>query len=259
MCGRFAQIFQDQDLDRIGHAISWAPGGPSPIDESLLELLSDQHARSYNIAPTQYASILHNPASGGRETPGYHIATTQAHFGLLPSWTKDRSRSSSMINARCETITAKPAFRNVFRSRRCILPINGFYEWQKIPSSKIKQPWFFSRADGEPLLLAGVCDTWLDPEHGHSEVDSFSIITTKANDFIEPIHHRMPVVIEPESVHHWFDPQYPARELMELLAPANDGVLCGHRITSRVNSPTNDDPSLVEPDTDAMPGTLWEN
>tara|TARA_R110002072_G_scaffold42064_4_gene117473 strand:+ start:31776 stop:32555 length:780 start_codon:yes stop_codon:yes gene_type:complete len=259
MCGRFAQIFQDQDLDRIGHAISWAPGGPSPIDEALLELLSDQHTRSYNIAPTQYASILHIGAHSGNGRPGKNISTTQAHFGLIPSWAKDRSRSSSMINARSETISAKPAYRDVYRSRRCIVPINGFYEWQKIPSARSKQPWYLSRADAAPLLLAGVCDTWLDPEHGHSEVDSFSLITTKANAFIEPIHHRMPVVIEPESVSQWFDPECPPRELRELLAPANDGVLCGHRISSRVNSPSNDDPTLIERDADAMPGSLWEN
>ena len=248
MCGRFAQIFVEQDLEHIERILNQATG----VDQGLIEMWSDTYPATkaaYNIAPTQYASIIHTPSTN-------RIALTQAHFGLIPSWAKDRSRSSSMINARCETISAKPAYRDIYRSRRCLLPINGFYEWQKL-ASKIKQPWYIFRADEEPMLLAGVCDTWLDPEHGHCEVDSFSLITADANEFMGDIHHRMPVVIEPESVRSWFDPSAESREVRSLLKPANEGVLAAHRVSKRVNTTQHNDSTLLEPDSDAPPSTLW--
>ena len=248
MCGRFAQVFVEQDLEHIERILLQATG----VDQGLIEMWSETYPVSkpaYNIAPTQYASIIHTPSTN-------RTSLTQAHFGLIPSWAKDRSRSSSMINARSETIKAKPAYREVFRSRRCLLPINGFYEWQKL-TSKIKQPWYIYRADGEPMLLAGVCDTWLDPDHGHCEVDSFSLITTTANEFMSDLHHRMPVVVEPEAVNSWFDPAAEVRELEAQMTPAMEGVLMAHRISKRVNSPDNNDPALMELDSDASPSTLW--
>ncbi|MBL4698230.1 MAG: SOS response-associated peptidase [Phycisphaerales bacterium] len=245
MCGRFAQVFQIDDLEHIERVVNQARS----IDQNMLDLLTDNYRPSYNIAPTQYATILHQPSQG-------RIGATQAHFGLISSWAKDRSRSSSMINARAETITAKPAYRDIYRSRRCLLPITGFYEWQKL-TSKIKQPWYIHRADESPMFLAGVCDTWLDPEHGHCEVDSFSLITTQANDFMSDIHHRMPVVVEPESISTWFDTISEPRELARLLVPASDGILSGHCVSSRVNSPANNDSSLIEPDTQSPPASLW--
>lgn len=254
MCGRFAQVFQTEDLEHIERIINRA----CAIDEGLLELLSANYNTStpgskpaYNTAPTQYATVLHSASART-------IGVTQAHFGLIPSWAKDRSRSSSMINARSETITAKPAYRDVYRSRRCLLPINGFYEWQKLPGTKSKQPWYIHRADNAPMFLAGVCDTWLDPEHGHCEVDSFSLITTNANEFMGTIHHRMPVILEPESIATWFASTSEPRELESLFAPAASGILVAHRVSTKVNSPTNNDPSLIEPDTNIAPTSLWE-
>lgn len=234
--------------------ISDALTTPGVADDHLLDLLSNNYATgkpSYNIAPTQYAMVIHSAF-------GLRKSVTQGHFGLTPSWAKDRSRSSSMINARSETITAKPAYRDVFRSRRCLLPISGFYEWQRIPGTKSKQPWYIYRADSTPMLLAGVCDTWLDPEHGHCEVDSFSLITTSANEFISNIHHRMPIVIEPESINTWYDPTAEPRELQALLAPAHSGILAAHRISTKVNTPANNDSSLVKPDTNAVASSLWD-
>jgi putative SOS response-associated peptidase YedK len=252
MCGRFAQVFQIEDLEHIERIINQSIG----LDQSMIELFAANYSPttkpSYNIAPTQYATVLH-PTSASPRSP---IGATQAHFGLIPSWSKDRSRSSSMINARCETIASKPAYRDVYRSRRCILPINGFYEWQKL-TAKDKQPWYIYRADDEPMFLAGVYDTWLDPEHGHSEVDSFSLITTHANEFIADKHHRMPIVLEPESIALWFDRAAEPRELESLLIPANEGILSAHRVSKRVNSPTNNDADLINETGPAGQGTLF--
>lgn len=245
MCGRFAQVFQIEDLEHIERIINSALG----VDQRMIEMFAANYSPSYNIAPTQYATIIHSPAKD-------RLAVSRSHFGLIPSWAKDKARSASMINARSETIADKPAFRDLYRSRRCLLPINGFYEWQKL-TSKSKQPWYIHRADDEPIFLAGVCDTWLDPEHGHSEVDSFSLITTQANEFMADKHHRMPVILEPQAISRWFDRTSEPRELGELLCPSPDGILAAHRVSNRVNSPTNNDPTLIEPDSDTQPSTLW--
>jgi len=247
MCGRFAQKFQREDLEHLERIINQALG----IDRSLIELWATNFSPTHNAAPTQYSSIIHQ-ANAPR------IGITQAHFGLIPSWSNDRSRAGSMINARSETISAKHAFRELYRSRRCIVPISGFYEWQQIIGIKTKQPWYIHRGDDEPMLLAGLWDTWLDPEHGHSEVDSFTIITTSANAFMADKHNRMPVILEPEAVAGWFDRTAEPRTLAALLEPAPEGILAAHRVSTRVNSPSNNDPSLIEPvETDPGSGTLW--
>lgn len=249
MCGRFAQVFQLEELEQIERVLNQATG----IDQSLIELWSNDYSPakpSYNIAPTQYATIIHAPSLS-------RIGLTQAHFGLIPPWAKDRSRSGSMINARSETIASKPAYRDPFRSGRCLLPINGFFEWQKTLNKNNKQPWYIHRGDGAPMFLAGIMSTWLDPEHGHCEVDSFSVITTEPNAAISEIHNRMPVVVEPESISTWFDPSAESRELKELLAPASEGVLAAHRVHQLVNSPSNNTPLIIKPDANAQAFSLW--
>lgn len=246
MCGRFTQILDPHTLDRL---LAILPRATYSDDADI-----DQFAAipgSYNIAPTRHATIIH----ADHDTRS--ITACSAHFGLIPSWAKDRSISAKMINARSETIADKPAFRALIRSRRAVLPIDGFYEWQAIPGAKAKQPWYIHRADESPLLLACVWDTWLDPQHDATPVDSFAIITTAANTQIEPIHHRMPVVIEPESLKRWFDPEAHYRALEPIMQPAPEGVLAMHRVSTRVNSPANNDPALTEPDSTAPPTTLW--
>jgi putative SOS response-associated peptidase YedK len=251
MCGRFAQVFQTQDLEQIERIMTQALG----VDDSLIELWAANHQPTHNACPTQYATVLHQPSSG-------RIGATQAHFGLIPSWSKNRDRAGSMINARSETLSAKPAFRDLYRSRRCLIPISGFYEWQKVPGTptkqSAKQPWYIRRADEHPMLIAGLWDTWLDPAHGHCEVDSFTIITTNANEFIADKHHRMPVILEPESISTWFDRTAEPRTLTTLLSPSPEGILSAHRVSTRVNSPKNNDLTLIEP-TETDPGfdTLW--
>ncbi len=251
MCGRFTQIFDAHSLDRLRGFLL----GAAHFDDELI----DQLARvpgSYNIAPTQHAAIVH----GVQNTRS--LAPCHAHFGLIPSWAKDRSISAKMINARSETLWEKPAFRGLINSRRAILPINGFYEWQAIPAEpgqrhKAKQPWYIHRADESPMLLACVCDTWLDLEHGSTPIDSFAIITTDANAQLRDKHHRMPVILEPESLPAWFDRETEPRAVRGLLAPSPEGILGMHRISSRVNSPANNDAALTAPDSNAGPATLW--
>lgn len=255
MCGRFTQIFDAHSLQRLRAFLL----GAAHFDDELIDQLAAIPG-SYNIAPTQHAAIIH----GGHDTRS--LGACNAHFGLIPSWAWERSISAKMINARAETIREKPAFRGLIGSRRAILPVSGFYEWQPLPpqlgqKKPPKQPWYIRRADEDPMLLACVWDTWLDPHAaggwGGSPVDSFAIITTAANAQLEDKHHRMPVILGPESLPAWLDREAPARSVDALLRPAAEGVLAMHRVSSRVNAPSNDDPSLIEPDSSAGPATLW--
>lgn len=240
MCGRFVQVFDAHALERLRDLLI----GAAYFDDELINALATHHPRSYNIAPTQHASIVHPDHDRQR------LSSDPAHFGLIPSWAKERSISAKMINARSETLWEKPAFRGLINSRRAILPINGFYEWQAIPAQpgqkRTKHPWYIHRADESPMLLACVWDTWLDPEHDASPVDSFSIITTNANKQLEDKHHRMPVILEPESIDAWFDRETQPRAVSALLRPSPDGVLSMRRISTRVNRPANNDSELLQ-------------
>lgn len=251
MCGRFTQVFDAHSLDRLREILL----GAAHFDDDLIDRLA-RVPGSYNIAPTQHAAILH----AGHDTRS--LALCNAHFGLIPSWATGRSIGAKMINARSETIREKPAFRVLIASRRAILPITGFYEWQPLPalpgqSRKAKQPWYIRRADENPMLLACVWDTWADPRTGGTGVDSFAVITTDANAQLDGIHHRMPVMLEPESLGAWLGRDTPARDVDALLGPAAEGVLGMHRVSRRVNSPGNNDAGLIEPDPDAGPATLF--
>jgi putative SOS response-associated peptidase YedK len=179
---------------------------------------------SYNVSPTQRAVIVRG-AGGGREA-------MLASWGLRPAWMRSRKPP---INARAETIATSPMFREALRSRRCVVPVSGFYEWQNVEGAKAKQPWYIHRADREPLLFAGLF------ENG-PQGDTFTIITTDANATVRPVHDRMPVVLEPESVAAWLDG--PDRGL---LRPAADGVLSSHKVGAGVGSPRNNDAGLIAP------------
>src|SRR5690606_1994253 len=135
----------------------------------------------YNIAPTQLVPVIRSDSSGQREL-------VDLHWGLIPSWAKDRSIASRMINARSETVDEKPAFRRAFKRRRCVVPADGFYEWKKL--SKRKQPYFVHRVDGAPMLLAGLWEKWTDGETGE-HVESCTILTTEPNEMLAELHNRM--------------------------------------------------------------------
>ena len=241
----------------------------------------------YNVAPTKpvYAVLTrgsHAPGgSGARDgqegKDGQQGKDRQdarevarelrvVRWGLVPSWAKDVSIGSRLINARVETVDTKPAFRRAFTRRRCLLPADGFYEWQPVEKDgrTRKQPYFIRRADGGLLAFAGLYEIWRDqsvPEdHPGAWLWTAVIITTRAEDEVGRIHDRMPMVIEPERWDDWLDPgdNDPAR-VRALLAPAAAGGLATYPVAMDVNAVRNNGPRLIEPEPGGEPavGTLF--
>jgi len=199
-------------------------------------------APRYNVAPTQPVGLVRmDPKTEEREW-----ALTL--WGLIPSWSKDPSMGARMINARSETVTEKPAFRAAFKRRRCLVPISGFYEWQKV--GKGKQPYYITARDEEPLAIAGLWEYW---EGGDgSAIESCTLLTTSANDKLSTLHDRMPVFIAPEDFAQWLGsgrdstPQE-LDQLQHLLRPYPDEALVTYPVSTFVNSVGNEGPGCVEP------------
>jgi putative SOS response-associated peptidase YedK len=170
-------------------------------------------------------------------------------WGLVPSWAKDRSGAARLINARAETLAAKPAFRNAFERRRCLLPAAGFYEWERRPGQP-RRAWFIHRGDGAPMVMAGVWEVWRDPD-GPADgelVRTCTIVTTRANAVVAPIHDRMPVLLERDQWATWLDrDNRDTTALQSLLVPAGESVVHMTRVGERVNSVRNNGPDLVAP------------
>ncbi|MHC5024335.1 MAG: SOS response-associated peptidase [Planctomycetota bacterium] len=200
----------------------------------------------YNIAPTQIVPIVRAGEAGGREM-------VVVRWGLIPSWAKDPAIGNRMINARSESAATKPAFRSAFRHRRCLVPADGFYEWRKLDSGK--QPYLIRRADGEPMALAGLWESWTNKTDADETIESCTVLTTDANETLSDLHDRMPVILEPESFDAWLDPeQQDAAALTAMLEPAAAGILAFHPVSRRVNSPKNDDAKLLEPAPEPVDG-----
>ncbi len=182
-------------------------------------------------------------------------------WGLVPYWAKDPAIGSRMINARAETVAEKPAFRRAFAKRRCLLPADGFYEWQQIADGggKRKQPYYIYRADGGVLAFAGLYELWRDrsvPEdHDGGWLWTATIITTQAQDEVGRIHDRMPMVIDPSRWQDWLDPGHTdVADLGRLLVPAMSGGLTSHPVSTAVNNVRNNGPQLTDVLTDAPAG-----
>jgi putative SOS response-associated peptidase YedK len=220
-------------------------------------------APDYNVAPTKpvYAVLTRGPRAGGPGggEPGRGDGRAArelrvVRWGLVPSWAKDPSLGSRLINARAETVDSKPAFRRAFAHRRCLLPADGFYEWQQVSEGgrARKQPYFIRRADGGMLAFAGLYELWRDrsvpDDHPRAWLWTAAIITTRAEDEIGRIHDRMPMIIEPGRWEEWLDPAEtdPARVRM-LLAPAMAGGLTTYPVSTDVNAVRNNGPRLIEP------------
>ncbi|MCU0396235.1 MAG: SOS response-associated peptidase [Chitinophagaceae bacterium] len=192
----------------------------------------------YNAAPTQVMPVITN------EFPGI---IQFFRWGLVPKWASDISIGQKMINTRTESIIEKPAFRNIFKYKRCLVLADGYYEWMPLPAvpgSKTraaKQPYRFHLPHNEVMLLAGLWDTW------QGTLNTFSIITCPANRDVEHIHNRMPVVLSHPEAKLWLSNEVPADQLLPLLKPAPEGVLQFYPISTNVNKPIVDDPSIVEP------------
>jgi putative SOS response-associated peptidase YedK len=159
---------------------------------------------------------------------------------LIPFWAKQIPKSMPLINARAEGITEKPAFRQVFQSKRCLVPADGFYEW--IRQGK-KIPYRFTMADESPFAMAGLWDVWKD--HKNNIIGSFTIITTTANELMAPIHDRMPVILDKEGSQKWLQNTEPA-ELQYLLKPFPSDKMKAYRVSAKVNSVKNEGPDLLE-------------
>jgi putative SOS response-associated peptidase YedK len=192
----------------------------------------------YNIAPTQQVPAVRLSPEGDREW-------ALLRWGLIPHWAKEAKIGSNLINASGESLAEKPSFREAFRKRRCLIPADGFYEWQAIAGQKTKQPLFIHRRDGKPFAFAGMWDRWR-AEDG-TDVATFTIVTTEANDLLKPIHERMPVILRDEHFAEWLDaPKHPPAEVQHLLQPLPSGELQLSPVSTRVNNARIDDPACLD-------------
>jgi putative SOS response-associated peptidase YedK len=224
MCGRFTHLYKWRQLHR------------------LLALLTpeDQIPIRYNVAPSQTAPVVvHDPALGGH-------ALRMMRWGLVPSWAKDEGIGGSLVNARAEGIEGKPSFRAAFKRRRCLVPISGFYEWQKVEGSRAKRPHYIAPADGEPWLVAGLWEVWNAPDG--SALESFTIVTTEPNALMAGLHNRMPVILSADDARRWTHPDsVDAAVLAGLLRPCPDAGMVATPVSTVVNSPRHDSADCIRP------------
>jgi putative SOS response-associated peptidase YedK len=229
MCGRFVSVTPMADV----------------AAEFAAEPTADEHDPDYNVTPRRRIYVVRDHPD---DTGAVVRELARLRWGLIPSWSKDPVIGDRLINARAETVAEKPSFRSAFKKRRCIIPADGFYEWQALPGRKAKQPMYLHRADGRQLAFAGLYEHWRDPaEPAAPDIETCTIITTAANALVAPIHDRMPVILEPGAWDAWLDPTIDDRELLDaLLVPAADEVLDAYPVGRDVNSPRNNGPVLIE-------------
>lgn len=191
----------------------------------------------YNIAPSQPVAAVRAAASGQREL-------VMLRWGLIPSWADDPALGNRLINARAEGVHQKPAFRQAFRRRRCLVPADGFYEWQRVGGQK--QPYHIGLRDGSLFAFAGLWELW---QRGEAAVDSCTLITTEANDALRPIHDRMPVILASADYDRWLDPDnQQADDLLPLLRPYASEPMVAKPVSRWVNVPTHEGPRCLELD-----------
>jgi putative SOS response-associated peptidase YedK len=192
-------------------------------------------APRYNIAPSQPVAIITNEAPD---------ELTIVKWGLVPSWSKDPKIGYKMINARSDTAHEKPSFRAAFKRRRCLIPVSGFYEWTTVDGAK--QPHYIYVKDTDVFSFAGLWEVWHSPDG--DEVWTCSILTTDANDTIQKLHHRMPVILDGDNRDFWLDNDSEVDELRMLMKPYDENKIDYYPVSKAVNSPHNDNPTLVERD-----------
>jgi putative SOS response-associated peptidase YedK len=190
---------------------------------------------NYNVAPTQEVPAVVAGNDGGRRLE-------MLRWGLISSWAEDPGIGSQMINARSETVAEKPSFRRAFKERRCLIPADGFYEWQKTNGSK--QPYHVWMEGERPFAFAGLWESW--NRSGGEEIRSYTILTTGANEFMNEIHHRMPVILPPDDYELWLDPDVHERDLLLPLLAPYAGEMEAYPVGRKVNSPSNNEPGCVE-------------
>lgn len=223
MCGRFTlKTPLRQVAEAFDAALSPAAAG-------------DGWAARYNIAPTQQVLVV-------RESTGHGTRElVPLHWGLIPRWADDPAIGGRMINARSETLAEKPAFREAFRKRRCLVVADGFYEWRQ--GAKPKQPYYIHLKQEGPFAFAGLWEHW---QHGELAIDSCTIVTTEANELLRPLHDRMPVILPPEDYARWLDEeQQEADALAPLLRPYAAEAMALRPVSTVVNSPRHDGPECL--------------
>ncbi|MFJ1269966.1 SOS response-associated peptidase [Legionella lytica] len=219
MCGRFAYVASYEKLRYQFHLSN-----------------SVEITPRFNIAPG--ADVVCLVKTSVDELQGVLL-----HWGLIPSWTRDRKKIGSLINARAETLFEKPAFRNAMKSKRALMPMSGFYEWHE--ENGIKQPYFFHKKNEDLLAVAALWDTWQSEEE---VIHSCCLITTEANSIMEPVHHRMPVILDEEAQSIWLDnSQYSKESLLALLRPYPHDDLEGYRVSTLMNKADFNHPLAIEP------------
>jgi putative SOS response-associated peptidase YedK len=190
----------------------------------------------FNIAPSQQVPIVRQGKDAREMALG--------RWGLIPYWAKDAKIGYSLINARADTVAEKPAFRSAFKRRRCLIPADGFYEWQAT-GTKVKQPYFIRMKDQEPFAFAGLWEEWTAPEG--EAVQSCSIITTDPNELMKPIHNRMPAILSANNYTTWLDPEELPDTLKGLLHPYDPVQMEAYPVSTFVNRPINQGPKCIEP------------
>ena len=221
MCGRFTLTADPNDLRE---AFPWL-NIPQPLQPR------------YNIAPSQPVAVV---ANDGKHTLDYFV------WGLVPSWAKDPSIGSRMINARAETLVEKPSYRNAFRRRRCLILADGFYEWKAPQAKGSKTPMYIQLKGGKPFALAGLWEDWNSPEG--SRILSCTIITTQPNDFMKNIHDRMPVILPESAYQTWLNPMEMNPALLQpLLQPYPAQAMSAYQVSTLVNSPANELADCIQP------------
>ena len=213
---------------------------PGEVLAEFFELVDVPDVRPrYNIAPTQPAPVVR--IDGEVDARRLDLF----HWGLIPSWAKDPSMGSRMINARAETAASKPAFRSAMRYRRCLVLANGFYEWKKIEGQKHKQPYYIQMQDRRPFAFAGLWEHWEGADG--SEIDSCTIITTAPNELMKSLHNRMPAILRPTDYAKWIDLELQRPAVLEsLLIPYPTDDLACYPVSTAVNNPSNDTPGCIQ-------------
>lgn len=196
-------------------------------------------APSYNVAPQSVQPIVRRNSETGQKE------LTIMRWGLIPFFAKDGKIAYSTINARAETVTTSPMFREPMKRRRCLVPATGFYEWQAL-DKKSKQPWAIELANEDIFAFAGLWDRWKDKESGQP-IETYTIITTDPNELMEPIHNRMPVILSPKDYTRWLDPGEPNRLPIDLLRPYPAEKMKAWKVSAEVGNVRNNFPELRLP------------
>ncbi|MBU0676125.1 MAG: SOS response-associated peptidase [Proteobacteria bacterium] len=197
----------------------------------------------YNIAPTQETIVI-------RQKSLTTMEITPMRWGLIPGWAKSAEIGAKLINARSETLAGKPSFRTAYKTRRCLIPASGFFEWQQ--QGNRKQPYYIGLKGGKLFAMAGLWESWRDP--AEKIVLSFTIITTEANSFVTRIHERMPVIIDREQYGLWLNPTTDTTILSQILKPWSSMMMTSWPVSTMVNNPKNDAPGcLVKIGSEGLP------